>query len=86
MKAQFDADLPIPHFGKKTVVFIALLACTWLIAGCSSGGQVLKPPHADVGGIQVVAVFPFANDTAQDGLEEMFSSLFDLRAASRRLV
>lgn len=46
----------------------ALLCLAVLAAGCAAGGVV--PPRADVAGIQVVVVFPFGNDTEQDGLED----------------
>lgn len=47
-----------------------LLGIALVIAGCAVDGDVLVPPRADVAGIQVVAVFPFANDTALTGLED----------------
>lgn len=46
---------------------VALLCLAALAAGCAPGA--VAPPRADVAGIQVVAIFPFANDTNQAGLE-----------------
>lgn len=41
-----------------------------MLAGCGAVGDTMTPPRADVSGIQVVAVFPFTNDTSELGLEE----------------
>lgn len=49
-----------------------LIACAFLLAACGSGGGTLVPPRADVSGIQVVAVFPFGNETPHGGLGETF--------------
>ncbi|HEY8416708.1 MAG TPA: hypothetical protein VIK93_01590 [Limnochordales bacterium] len=53
----------------RAVTVPALIILTLALAGCSGDWeQVLRPPRADVSGIQVVAVFPFASWTSDPSL------------------
>lgn len=60
-------NVALRRLGKRAVV-LTLLGTAILAAGCAGG---VAPPAADVAGIQVVALFPFGNDTEQAGLEEV---------------
>jgi len=53
----------------RAVIVPALILLALAAAGCGSDwDQVLRPPRADVSGIQVVAVFPFASWTSDPSL------------------
>lgn len=49
---------------------LSVFVLALLLTACGAQDDILVPPRVDVTGIQVVAVFPFANDTAQLGLDE----------------
>ncbi|MFS8543287.1 MAG: hypothetical protein LOD91_05535, partial [Limnochordales bacterium] len=53
----------------RVLLVPAVLALALVLTACGSNWeQVLRPPRADVTGIQVVAVFPFASWTVDPGL------------------
>lgn len=69
-RGQRRPGVPGPGVRRSGLLPAVAAALAFMLAACTPAGDGWTPPPADVAGIQVVAVFPLANDTAQAGLED----------------